>query len=677
MTIMTDFYSHKSAKTHKRKIAICFLPALLLLTVFKAAYGGMADDERKTAADSAGVDLYPSAINITADSVVSGGNLNVTVSVVNPGGAPIADSVFFLRLYLSRDPIITLDDSYIETQIIPALAAGDSRTFNISATIPVAVEPGGYYLGAIIDTANSEAQSTPLTGATINIIRDVDMVMTALTTSAEWLPIGGQITLADTVKNVGTTPTTTAPITVSFYLSTDKIITTRDTLIGSRSIFSFLPAGQSNSAETLLTIPAFTTPDSLFSQTWAHYNRQTTRPNFVPENYYLGAIVDSDNFQPEHNETNNVLTGMPLQTLRDVDLIVTAVTMATTTLPVGGRVKLTNTVKNQGETPMTTRTVVGTYLSKDATITPSDILLGSRAIIFVAAGASDSAEMIIDIPANLALSAYYLGAVVDVSDLQPERNEDNNALTGARLKAVHDADLTVTDVTTAAKTLPVGGRIKVENTVKHQGTMPMTTAVGIYLSVDATITPSDTLLGSRAIPSLAAGASDSAEMIIDIPANLAPDIYYLGAVVDPGNLQPENNETNNALTGALLKAVRDVDLTVTNVKSTARTRPVGGKIRLANTVKNQGATPMTTHTLVGIYLSADATITLSDILLDARVIVPLAAGASDSAEMIIGIPANLAPGAYYLGAVVDPGNLQPENNETNNVLTGARLTITP
>ena len=39
--------------------------------------------------------------------------------------------------------------------------------------------------------------------------------------------------------------------------------------------------------------------------------------------------------------------------------------------------------------------------------------------------------------------------------------------------------------------------------------------------------------------------------------------------------------------------------------------------------------------------------------------------------------ADLTLGTYYLGAIADPTNGQPESVETNNALTGATLTIRP
>ena len=55
----------------------------------------------------------------------------------------------------------------------------------------------------------------------------------------------------------------------------------------------------------------------------------------------------------------------------------------------------------------------------------------------------------------------------------------------------------------------------------------------------------------------------------------------------------------------------------------------------------------------------------------------LAAGASITAKGFVFIPLATLPGTYYLGAFVDPTNLQVESNETNNTFTGPTIQVLP
>jgi RHS repeat-associated protein len=54
----------------------------------------------------------------------------------------------------------------------------------------------------------------------------------------------------------------------------------------------------------------------------------------------------------------------------------------------------------------------------------------------------------------------------------------------------------------------------------------------------------------RRSSSCAAGASSAASTTITVPSTLAPGTYYIGAVADYTGVQPETNETNNALAAA-------------------------------------------------------------------------------------------------------------------------------
>ncbi len=153
---------------------------------------------------------------------------------------------------------------------------------------------------------------------------------------------------------------------------------------------------------------------------------------------------------------------------------------------------------------------------------------------------------------TLAPGTYYLGAIADYTNTQAEADETNNTLTGlTKTVVLPNVDLVMTVVSTTSNSAKVGTSITVSNTEKNQGTQATTISnnvVGIYLSTDATITTADTLIGSRTVSSLAAGATSAASTIATVPSTLAPGTYYLGVLADKNSIQPETNETNNALT---------------------------------------------------------------------------------------------------------------------------------
>ena len=77
------------------------------------------------------------------------------------------------------------------------------------------------------------------------------------------------------------------------------------------------------------------------------------------------------------------------------------------------------------------------------------------------------------------------------------------------------------------------------------------TTAGIYLSTDATITTSDTLLTTLTTSSTLATVSqpgyfDHQTVTLSLPSNLAPGTYYIGGIADYNNHLTESNESNNS-----------------------------------------------------------------------------------------------------------------------------------
>ncbi|MCF6324905.1 MAG: S8 family serine peptidase [Gammaproteobacteria bacterium] len=94
---------------------------------------------------------------------------------------------------------------------------------------------------------------------------------------------------------------------------------------------------------------------------------------------------------------------------------------------------------------------------------------------------------------------------------------------------------------------------------------------------------------------------------------------------------------------------------------------VGSYLGMTYSYYDAGGFPANNPYHVGIYLSSDATITTDDIRIGAVFNLTLTEGRSVTARNSYLIPANLASGTYYLGAIVDYNNLLNESNEGNNV----------
>lgn len=115
-------------------------------------------------------------------------------------------------------------------------------------------------------------------------------------------------------------------------------------------------------------------------------------------------------------------------------------------------------------------------------------------------------------------------------------------------------DLVVSAVSGAASGT-TGGNTTVNVTTANLGTASAAAFVtGVYLSTDATITSTDTELGSVNVAGLAASASSASSHSVPLPAGLVTGTYYLGAIADATSGIVEGNvnstaENNNAKTG--------------------------------------------------------------------------------------------------------------------------------
>ncbi|MEK6698253.1 MAG: S8 family serine peptidase [Nitrospirota bacterium] len=243
------------------------------------------------------------------------------------------------------------------------------------------------------------------------------------------------------------------------------------------------------------------------------------------------------------------------------------------------------------------------------------------------------------------------------------------------LEVVPDTDLTVTQVNGPSNAV-TGGSITITNTVLNQGTAAAGEfSMNIYLSPDTLISKEDILIGQRVVNGLSAGYSDTEETALTLPASLSPGTYYLGAVADLKNVAPETTEDNNTLVGNMLAISIGPDLIVTAINGPA-SAAAGGSFTISDTIANQGTGSVTQAPYyVGFYLSQDATITTSDIIIGRRTLGGLLSGESGTGTTTVTAPSDIQRGTYYFGAVVDYDGQITESNESNNILPGSMITI--
>jgi subtilase family serine protease len=560
----------------------------------------------------------------------AGKPLTVSVTTRNQGLGGSDPST--TKLYLSDDTAVDPTDTLMTpAQAVPALSAGALAAQSLSVTVPSDASIGQHYVVAKADADDVllESQEGNNTRARFLLVGP-DLAISTFTAPTTAIP-GTTMSLGDTVTNSGGDAAVAS--VMRFYWSTNATVDAGDTVLGSRNVPALEPTGAA-AGQTTVTVPSPLTMGT----------------------YYVIAEADATKVVSETQEGNNTVA-------RAVtvggDLIVSAFT-APAKAGAGAAVTLTDTTTNQGSVAVTA-SVTRFYFSTNAQFDSIDTLLaGGHAVPGLSANTADAATTTVTLPSNIAPGSYNLIAKADADGTVAETQEGNNI--AARSIQV-GPDLAISAFTVPSR-LGAGGSFVVNDTTTNQGGGDAGASVTqFYLSTNALLDASDTLLnGNHAVGALAASGSSSASTTIVIPGNTPAGSYYLFAKADGGNAVNETQETNNtAIKGVSIGP----DVIVSSVFVTS---PVaaGAKTTVTDTVTNQGGEAVP-PTLTRFYLSTDITLGVGDIqLAETRAVPGLAVNGSSSGSTQVTIPAGTAAGSYYILAKADGEGVVAETSETNN-----------
>jgi subtilase family serine protease len=341
-----------------------------------------------------GPDMVVSALT-NPSGAAPGSSLSVTETTKNQGGGAAGAST--TSFYLSANVLLDAADVLLGSRPVPALGVSGIDSATTTLTIPAGTVPGTYYIigkadagGAVVET--QEGNNTKY-GLAMRV--GPDLVESNITPQAAG-GAGAPFVITDTVKNAGSG--NAGASTTVFYLSTNGTLDASDAVLGSRAVPPLGPTATSTGSTTV------TIPDGTATGTW-----------------YILAKADANNDVPESAETNNLLYA---STRIGPDLTVATVSVVSTA-PAGATILITDTTKNAGggAAPASTTRY---YLSTNLTVDASDVLLGSRAVIALAAGASDTGSASVVIPASTPAGSYYILGVADGDGTVPESAETNN-----------------------------------------------------------------------------------------------------------------------------------------------------------------------------------------------------------------------------------------------------------
>ncbi|MBT9394790.1 hypothetical protein KLP40_16610 [Hymenobacter sp. NST-14] len=599
-------------------------------------------------------DLTIQAPTAQPQAITAGNSLSLSCSLQNLSGATAASSN--LGYYLSTDATLSANDLLLGTSYGYSVGGNQISYQSAYLPVPAAVTAGSYYVLFVADYQNqvaesNEANNTSSVSLTV-LAPYVDLAIQQAYLSTSSTTPGSSVGLSCYVTNDGNA--TASSSNVGYYLSADATLSANDVLLGSSYGGPLTGGYYGNYTSTYATVPATTTPGS----------------------YYVLFVADYQNQVPETNKANNVSAQALMVVTPSVDLTVNQVQLNQTTVTAGSAVTSSPYVANQGNTTAATSRL-GVYFSTDATLSANDVQLTTESVGPIDGGSYYYLYLQFRVPAGATPGSYYVLFVADDQNQVSETNETNNVTSVALTVALPSVDLIVAQPYLSPNATLAGGYVYTNCSVQNQGlTTAATSDVSFYLSTDATLSAADVLLGTAAGGSLYGGYRDYRGGSFTVPAGTVPGAYYVLFVADGQNKEAETNETNNVSSAALAVLPPTIDLTVEQVRLGQNSTPAGLAITADSYLLNRGNSSAGSSSM-GYYLSTDATLSATDVLLGTAPGGTLYAGGYNSFNTTLTIPATTTPGNYYVLFVADYQNQVVETDEANNVASAALLVAPP
>ena len=474
-----------------------------------------------------------------------------------------------------------------------------------------------------------------------------DLVETALSIPAAAAP-GTNISVSDTVQNQG--QLTADASTTRYYLSLNTLKDAGDTLLNhTRSVPSLGPGAASTGTAT-----------------------QTVPLTMALGTYYLLACADDTGLIVEDDEANNCRASSTTLLITRPDLVELSVSNPPAFGLPGASFAVTDSAKNNGAVTSKTSST-RYYASLDTVKSSGDKLMGgSRSVPALAAGATSTGTVNISFPSTTVLGTYHLLACADDTAFNVETDETNNCVASSATVIVTRPDLVETAVSNPPANAKPGDTISITDTARNQGQVnAAASTTRYYVSVNGTKDSGDRqLTGSRSVPMLTPGATNTGTKVVTIPSSTVLGTYFLLACADDPNGLIETNDANNCIASAMTVNVTRPDLVETAVSNPPANAAPGTSFSVNDTTHNNGAVTAGAST-TRYHVSLDGTIGGDKLLTGTRPAGILTAGASSPGTVTVTIPTTTAAGSYFLRACADDTKQVIETSETNNCKASA------
>ena len=579
-------------------------------------------------------DLVVDAPTVSASRPTAGASFTLRATVRNQGTGQSAATT--LRWYLSTDATISASDTEVGAALVSTLAAFRTSAESITLTAPSSA--GTYYYGVCVESVSGETDTENNCSAAVTVtVGAPDLVVDAPAVSSSRPTAGASFTLSATVRNQGTGQS--AATTLRWYFSTDATVSTSDTEVGA-ALVSTLAASRTSAESITLTAP---------SSAGA---------------YYYGACVESVSGETDTGNNCSAAVTVTVGAPPAPDLVVDAPTVSNSTPTAGASFTLRATVRNQGNGQSAAATTLRYYRSTDATITTRDTEVGTDAVGVLAAPGTSAESISLNAPSDAGI--FYYGACVDA--VSGESDTENNC-SAAVTVTVGAPDLVVDAPTVSNSSPTAGASFTLNATVRNQGTgQAAATTLRYYRSTDATVSTSDTEVGTDPVSALSASRTSAESISLRAPSSAGT--YYYGACV--GSVSDESDTGNNC-SSSVTVTVGAPDLVVGTPRANPINPTAGASFYLSVTVENQG-NGRAAGTTLRFYRSTDATISASDTDVGSHAVPPLpVTGGFGGYVANTNLTAPSNAGTYYYGACVE--SVSDETDTGNNCSSAVTVTV--
>ena len=586
---------------------------------------------------------------------VAGATFTLSATVHNGGSA--ASPVTLVRYYRSADETITTTDRAVSTAAVTGLAASGSVSASVEVSAPLT--PGPYYYGACVDAVGEESDATNNCSTAIEVYVQAseseaqgkpDLTVAPPTVSDDQPGAESKFTLSVTVNNAGDGAAPSAMM--RYFQSPDETIAASDTPAGTDTV---VPLGVLGSGSKSVELTAPSTPGA----------------------YFYGACVDE--VAKESDATNNCSPSVEVNVPRserqsegnpDLSIAALVVEQSPGGTYTNDAFALSVTVRNSGDGDAAA-TTLRYYRSTDSTISVTDTEVGTDEVAGLAASASGSESVVLSAPSTP--GTYYYGACVDA--VEGESDTTNNCSSASEVEVLdpqRTPNLVVVTLTVDDAAPETGATLTLSARVRNRGAgdAPATT-LRYYRSTDATITTSDTEVGTDAVDGLGVSESSAESLEVTAPSNTGT--YYYGACVD--EVTEESDTTDNCSTSVRVD-VREPPTTRPNLEVGMPTvddasLETSAPFTLTATVNNTGDRGSGGPTTLRWYRSTDAAITAADTAVGTDSVRHLTIGGSSRESIMLTAPSTA--GTYYYGACVDA--VTDESDTTDNCSASVQIDV--